>query len=87
MKKKLLLLFVLLSIGTALWAYAPLDKSTVNALDRALMSRYNATLDKTATIIDIALIAAPSLTAFSGRGTNRDDGGDVRRDIRPGLGR
>ena len=68
MKKKLLLLFVLLSIGTALWAYAPLDKSTVNDLDRALMTRYNATLDKTATIIDIALIAAPSLTAFSGEG-------------------
>lgn len=68
MKKKLLILIVLASITAALYAYTPLDKSSVNALDRALMTEYNAVLDKTATIIDIALAATPAVTALSGEG-------------------
>ncbi len=68
MKKKFLILFVLFSIGAALWAYTPLDKSTVNTIDRALMTGYNAALDKTATVIDIALATTPVITALSGEG-------------------
>lgn len=68
MKKKLLTLFVLAFITAAVFAYTPLDKSTVNPLDRLLMTGYNATLDKTATVIDVVLAASPAVTALSGEG-------------------
>lgn len=68
MKKKFLTLFVLVFITAALFAYTPLDKSTVNGLDRLLMTGYNSTLDKTATVIDVVLAASPAVTAFSLKG-------------------
>ncbi len=68
MKKKLLILLSLISIAAAAYAYTPLDKSSVNALDRPFMTEYNAPLDKTATVFDIALFATPAITALSGEG-------------------
>lgn len=66
MKKKLLLLLLLAVTLFSLSAYTPLDRESVNIIDRNFIFPYNSTLDKTATVIDAALFLTPAITAFSG---------------------
>lgn len=66
MKKKLLFLLLITITLFSLSAYTPLERESINIIDRSFIFPYNSTLDKSATIIDVALFLTPAVTAFSG---------------------
>ncbi|MBQ0072064.1 MAG: phosphatase PAP2 family protein, partial [Spirochaetales bacterium] len=66
MKKRILtLLFVSIFALSSVFASVPRDRSEVNALDRAFIHPYNKTLDKAATLTDLAFFTSPAVLAMN----------------------